>query len=106
MLMAALGMGGRGTRGWAMPARSEREALLVDAATAAVELGSGLDVVDADGNTALHRAADEGLEPVVKLLTERGANAEIKNNKGKTALEDAWPPSAARPARRRSREGR
>jgi ankyrin repeat protein len=68
-----------------------------------VELGSGLDVVDADGNTALHRAADEGIEPVVKLLTERGANAEIKNNKGKTALEDAWPPQA-KPVRRSRRE--
>ncbi len=103
VLMAALGMGGRGTRGWAMPSRAEREALMIDAATVAVEIGSGLDVVDADGNTALHRAADEGLDPVVKLLTEKGANAEIKNNKGKTALEDAWPPQA-KPGRRSRRD--
>jgi len=104
VLMAALGMGGRRTRGWALPAKAQQEALVLDAVKAVLALGVDPNVVNADGNTALHWAADEGLEPAVKLLIESGASVEIKNKKGETALENAAPGQQSRPARRPRRE--
>lgn len=78
-------------------------ALQLHTAEAVLELGVDLDVANADGNTALHYAVDESLEPVTKLLLARGANTEIKNKKGETALEFAPPGTESRPNRRQRR---
>lgn len=59
-------------------------ALLVDA-------GGDLNAIDRSGNTALHRAAGEGLEKncslgIIELLFSHGANPDIANEHGLTAL--------------------
>lgn len=41
---------------------------------------------DQDGNTPLHAAARKGFSDVVELLLAHGADRDIKNNNGKTAL--------------------
>jgi ankyrin repeat protein len=44
-----------------------------------------LDIVDDDGQTALHHACSRGHETVVQLLLENGANRTIKDSEQKTA---------------------
>ena len=72
-LMAATGMGG-GTA-WVQPARGEREALTLEAARLAVELGVDVNAVDSNGSTALDGAKALGYESVVRFLVEKGARA-------------------------------
>jgi uncharacterized protein len=71
-VMAAAGMGGGGN-GWIQPARSEREALMLDAVKLAVERGVDVNAANADGRTALDAANALKFESVVKFLTEKGA---------------------------------
>ncbi|XP_044466688.1 integrin-linked protein kinase 1-like isoform X2 [Mangifera indica] len=54
-------------------------------------LDEGIDVnsIDLDGRTALHIAACEGHEEVVKLLLQRKANMEARDRWGSTAAADA-----------------
>jgi uncharacterized protein len=70
-LMAAAGMGG-GTA-WIQPNRSEREALSLEAAKLAIELGADVNAANADGRTALDAAKALKYETVVKFLVEQGA---------------------------------
>jgi ankyrin repeat protein len=72
-LMAAMGMGG-GTA-WVQPARGEREALALEAAKLALELGASINAVDSNGSTALNGAQALGYESVVRFLIEKGAKA-------------------------------
>lgn len=61
------------------------------------DLGIDVNAADEEGNTALHRAASSGFDPLVQFLVERGAELEAENTKGETPL------SMTRP--RRGREG-
>ena len=70
-LMAAAGMGG-GTA-WVQPARSEREALSLEAVKLAIELGVDVNAANADGRTALDAAKALKYETVVRFLVEQGA---------------------------------
>jgi uncharacterized protein len=70
-LMAAAGMGG-GTA-WVQPARSEREALSLEAVKLASELGVDVNAANADGRTALDAARALKYATVVKWLLEHGA---------------------------------
>jgi ankyrin repeat protein len=70
-LMAATGMGG-GTA-WVQPGRSEREALSLEAAKLAIELGVDVNAANADGRTALDAAKALKYETVVRFLVEQGA---------------------------------
>jgi len=72
-LMAATGMGG-GTA-WAQPARSEREALTLEAVKLAVELGADVNAANTDGRTALDGAKALRYETVVTFLLEKGAKS-------------------------------
>jgi ankyrin repeat protein len=49
-----------------------------------------LDIVDYNGQTALHYACHRGYETVVQLLLENGANRSIKDSEQKTAEECAF----------------
>jgi uncharacterized protein len=69
--MAAVGMGG-GTP-WVQPARSEREALALDAVKLAAELGVDLNAAGPNGRTALDAAKALKYDTVVKFLVEKGA---------------------------------
>jgi ankyrin repeat protein len=51
----------------------------------ALELGSDVNAIDANGNTALHAAVMLAYSTVVQLLVEHGGKLDIKNKAGKTA---------------------
>jgi ankyrin repeat protein len=70
-LMAAAGMGG-GTA-WVQPARSEREALALEAVKLAIELGVDVNAANTDGRTALDAAKALKYETLVKFLVEQRA---------------------------------
>jgi len=70
-LMAATGMGG-GTA-WVQPARSNAEALTLEAVKLSTELGVDVNAANTDGRTALQAAKALGYQTVVKFLLEKGA---------------------------------
>jgi ankyrin repeat protein len=109
-LMAASGMGiaapaqdeKRGTdrRGLAIVDGGivEPEGRVLETVTAALSLGSDLEAVNAAGETALHIAAAQGYETVVRALAERGANLNARNLRGQTPLGALVARKATRPA--------
>ncbi|MCY3732116.1 MAG: ankyrin repeat domain-containing protein [Rhodospirillaceae bacterium] len=74
-LMAAVGMGGGGARGWIEPAPAGLGALRLEAVATAAALGVDLNAVDTDGRTALDAARALGDDAVVAFLVERGARS-------------------------------
>ena len=70
-LMAAVGVGGG--RAWIRPDHDQLEALVLESVTLAIELGVDVNAVNTDGRTALDAARALYLEPVVKVLLEKGA---------------------------------
>jgi ankyrin repeat protein len=76
-LMAATGMGGGGTA-WVPPDPGEREALMLETARLAVELGIDVNAASTDGRTALDAATALKYETVVKFLVEKGAKPGTK----------------------------
>ena len=72
-LMAALGMGGRVSRGFAIPGRLARESLTLEAVRIAADLGVEVDARNRSGRTAVQAAEARGYDSVVELLVERGA---------------------------------
>jgi ankyrin repeat protein len=70
-LMAATGMGGG--RAWVPVARGEAEALTLEAAKIAIELGIDVNAANLDGRTALDGARALKYESVVNFLIEHGA---------------------------------
>ena len=109
-LMAASGMGiaapaqdeKRGTdrRGLAIVDGGivEPESRVLETVTMALTLGSDLEAVNASGETALHIAAAQGYETVVRALVERGANLNARNARGQTPLGALVARKATRPA--------
>ena len=73
VLMAAVGMGARGIRGFEFPGGLEREAVVLETVRIAAGLGVSLDNRDASGVTAVQAAASVGYDSVVEFLVERGA---------------------------------
>ena len=74
ILMAATGIGGN-VSAWVQPARSEREALALEAVKMAADLGADLNVTSTDGRTALDGAKGLQYQSVVNFLVEKGAKA-------------------------------
>ena len=58
----------------------------IDGVKEALSLGADVNAVDDYGNTALISACMWGYTNIVELLLEYGADINIKNNKGLTAL--------------------
>jgi ankyrin repeat protein len=85
-LMAATGMGGGGAA-WVPPARSEREALMLETVKLVVGYGIDVNAENPDGRTALDAASTLKYESVIKFLTEQGA----KRGKPQKKDEDATP---------------
>ena len=97
-LMAASGMGviapaqdeKRGTdrRGLAIldGGQVEPESRVLETVTTALTLGSDLEATNPSGETALHIAAAQGYETVVRALAERGVNLNARNTRGQTPL--------------------
>lgn len=82
-LMAAAGAG---THSPGEDAGTEPEAL--EAVRLALELGNDVNVIDKNGNTAMHGAAYKQLPSVVKFLAEKGADIELWNRKNSSG----WTP--------------
>jgi ankyrin repeat protein len=70
-LMAATGMGGGVA--WVQAERSERERLMLESVTLAVDQGIDLNAANTDGRTALDAARASKFESVVTFLVDRGA---------------------------------
>jgi ankyrin repeat protein len=97
-LMAAAGMGivapaqdeKRGTdrRGLALldGGKVEPESQVLAAVAAALDVGSEINATNPAGDTALHAAAAQGYDTVVRLLAERGADLNARNKRGLTPL--------------------
>jgi ankyrin repeat protein len=77
-LMAAAGLG---THAPGEEAGTEPEAL--EAVALTLELGSDVNAVDDNGETAMHGAAYKNLPRVVELLAARGARIDVWNRKNK-----------------------
>jgi ankyrin repeat protein len=61
---------------------------VLDAVRLCLDRGADINAVNANGQTALHLAAPAGqADAVVKLLLSRGANPEIRDKQGRTALD-------------------
>lgn len=52
----------------------------------AVSLGADVNSVNKAGNTALHGAASNGYPEVVRLLADKGAKLDVRNNRGQVPL--------------------
>jgi ankyrin repeat protein len=85
-LMIAAGLG---TKEEDTTGRSKTEADTIKTLT--LLLGAGLDINAADttGRTALHGAALQGYDRVVRFLAERGATLDVKDKRGFTPLDVA-----------------
>lgn len=84
MLAAGLGTTEQDTTG-----RYKTEAEAIEAIDILLATGLDIDAADARGRTALHGAALQGFDAVVKALAERGAALDSKDNDGYTALDTA-----------------
>ena len=73
--------------GSTIPAAEER--LARAAVAAALELGARVDAANDAGDTALHAAASHGMNSVIELLAERGADVRAANRQGRTPLDVA-----------------
>jgi ankyrin repeat protein len=62
------------------------ESRVVEAVTAALDLGADINAVNRAGDTALHGAASLGYDRVVQLLADKGAQLSVKNGRGQTPL--------------------
>jgi ankyrin repeat protein len=52
-----------------------------------VHSGADIDAQDEDGETSLHKAAENGDIDMVRLLISKKARVNVKNNAGKSALD-------------------
>ena len=68
--------------GSAIPAAEERRT--VAAVAAALALGARVDAANDAGDTALHAAASHGMNAVIGLLTDHGADLDAENRRGQT----------------------
>ena len=79
-------------------ADGEDERITFETVKRAVELGADVRAVNKAGDTALHTAASLGLNSVVQLLADSGADLEAKNNRGQTPLAAITARSSRAPA--------
>ena len=65
---------------------ADEERVTLEAAQLALALGSEINHVNRNGDSALHLAAGQGLVTVVQFLAEHGAALDVKNKRGLTPL--------------------
>ena len=78
-----------------MGAVVEPESAVLKAVAAALDLGADVNAANQAGDTALHAAAARGLNTVVQLLADKGAQLNAKNKRGLTPLASLMPSNAA-----------
>jgi ankyrin len=99
-LMLATGAGsgnGSNRRGIAVidGAVVEPETAILPTVAAALDLGADVNGTNQAGDTALHTAATRGLNTVVQLLADKGAQLNAKNKRGLTPLAALMPANTA-----------
>ena len=65
------------------------ERLSREAVVLAIELGGDVTAASTSGDTALHAAASHGMETVIELLVEHGADLHAANERGRTPVDMA-----------------
>ena len=85
-LMAAAGLG---TREEDTTGRRKTEADAIEAIKLCLTAGLDVNASDGRGQTALHGAALQGFDLVVKFLVDHGAKLDVKDNRGLTPLDAA-----------------
>jgi ankyrin repeat protein len=85
-LMAAAGVG---TTEADSTGRYKTQADTIEAIQLLLDLGMDVNAAAADGRTALHGAALQGYDDVIKFLAAQGADLDAKDKKGFTALDTA-----------------
>jgi ankyrin repeat protein len=85
-LMAAAGLG---TKEEDTTGRRKTQAETIEAIKLCLEAGVDVNTADNRGQTALHGAAFQGYDDVVKFLASHGANLDAKDRQGKTPLDSA-----------------
>lgn len=85
-LMAAAGLG---TKEEDTTGRRKTQTEAIEAIKLCLEAGLDLNAEDSRGQTALHGAAFQGFDEVVKFLAEHGAKLDVKDRQGKTPLDSA-----------------
>jgi ankyrin len=83
-LMAAAGVG---TREEDTTGRHKTEADAIEAIKLCLAARVDINAADGRGQTALHGAAQQGFDQVVKFLAEHGARLDAKDNRGLTPLD-------------------
>jgi len=68
------------------PTANAEEPVVLDAVKIAVTLGVDVNIVDDDGESAMHRAARLRFNSVVQFLAEKGARLDVRNTVGQTPL--------------------
>ena len=84
LMIAAAGGGRVGAYASPFPVS---EAGAIEAIKVLVEYGADVNGFNANGQTALHSAAQRGADNLVKYLAERGAKLDLKNKQGLTPLD-------------------
>jgi ankyrin repeat protein len=84
MLAAGLGTAEQDTTG-----RYKTQAQAIEAISIALEAGLDIDAVDGRGRTALHGAALQGYDEVVRALADFGARLDVADDEGFTPLDTA-----------------
>jgi ankyrin repeat protein len=85
-LMAAAGLG---TKEEDTTGRKKTEAEAIASIKLCLDAGADVNAADIQGDTALHGAAQKGYDQVVQFLVEHGAKLDLKDKKGRTALDAA-----------------
>ena len=85
MLVAA----GLASGGYVRAAATTPVAATIEALTLLVDHGVDVRAFNTGGETALHIAADRGLEPVARFLVEHGARTGVTDKRGRTPLDMA-----------------
>jgi ankyrin repeat protein len=85
-LMIAAGLG---TKEEDTTGRSKTESDAIETMTLLLEAGLDINATDTTGRTALHGAALQGYDQVVRFLAERGATLDMKDKRGFTPLDVA-----------------
>ena len=73
----------------------EPESAVLSTVAAALDLGADVNASNQAGDTALHAAASRGLNTVVQLLADKGAQLNARNKRGLTPLASLMPSNAA-----------
>jgi hypothetical protein len=84
--MAAAGVG---TNDADTTGRYKPQPDIIESIKLALDAGADINAVDSNGRSALFGAAQQGFDKVVEFLAARGAQVDLRDRNGRTALDAA-----------------